>query len=55
MVNDQFMEALSGLVAQMDAQSERGNPEAKSVASKLGQVYKIALKYSMKKKMNQKA
>ena len=55
LVNDQFMETLSGLVAQMDSQSERGNAEAKSVASKLGQVYKIALKYSMKKKMAQKA
>jgi hypothetical protein len=55
LVNDQFMEALSGLVAQMDSQSERGNAEAKSIASKLGQVYKIALKYSMKKKMTQKA
>jgi hypothetical protein len=47
-VNDQFIEALSGLVAQMDAQD---NAEAKALGEKLGQVYKIALKYAMKKKM----
>ncbi len=51
MINDQFIEALSGLVAQMDAQSGQGNPEAKAVADKLGEVYKIALKYSMKKNL----
>ena len=51
MINDQFLEALSGLVAQMDAQAEQGNPEAKELAQKLGEVFKIALKYSMKKKM----
>ncbi len=49
MINDQFIEALSGLVAQMDAQGEQGNPEAKALGDKLGEVYKIALKYSMKK------
>jgi len=51
MINDQFVEALSGLVAQMDAQGEQGNPEAKAMGEKLGEVYKVALKYSMKKNM----
>jgi hypothetical protein len=50
-VTDQFIEALSGLVTQMDAQSEQGNPEAKALSQRLGEVFKIALKYSMKKKM----
>ncbi len=48
LVNDQFIEALSGLVAQMDAQD---NAEAKALGEKLSKVYKTALKYSMKKKM----
>jgi hypothetical protein len=48
-VNEQFIEALSGLVAQMDAQD---NAEAKALGEKLGQVYKLALKYSMKKKIS---
>jgi len=39
------------LVAQMDAQGQQANPEAKAVADKLGEVYKIALKYSMKKNL----
>lgn len=51
MVNEQFMEALNGLVAQMDAQGGQGNAEAKALGDKLGEVYKAALKFSMKKKM----
>jgi hypothetical protein len=50
MVNQQFLEALSGLVAQMESQGG-GNPEAKAMGEKLGEVYKVALKYSMKKNM----
>jgi hypothetical protein len=50
-VNDGFMEALNGLVAQIDAQAGQGNAEAKSVADKLQKVYKTALKFSMKQKM----
>ena len=50
-INDQFMEAFGGLVTQMDAQAEQGNPEAQALAQKLGDVFKITLKYSMKKKM----
>jgi hypothetical protein len=51
MLNDQFMEALIGLVAQVDQASEQGNPEAKALGEKLGKVYKTALKFSMKKNM----
>ena len=53
MVNDAFMEALNGLVAQIDAQANQGNnPEARKLADKMQQVYKTALKFSMKKKMS---
>jgi hypothetical protein len=51
LVNDQFMEALVGLVAQVDQASEQGNPEAKALSDKLSIVYKTALKFSMKKNM----
>ncbi len=50
MVNQQFVEALSGLVAQFESQGE-GNAEAKAMGQKLSEVYKTALKYSMKKNM----
>ncbi len=50
MVNDAFMEALNGLVAQIDAQAERGSAEAKTLSTKMQTVYKTALKFSMKKK-----
>jgi hypothetical protein len=53
MVNDAFMESLNGLVAQIDAQANQGsNPEAKKIADKMQQVYKTALKFSMKKKLS---
>jgi CpXC motif protein len=51
MINDAFLEALNGLVAQVDAQAGQGNAEARALADKLGSVYKTALKFSMKKKM----
>ncbi len=51
LINDQFMEALIGLVAQVDQASEQGNPEAKALGEKLSVVYKTALKFSMKKNM----
>jgi hypothetical protein len=51
LINDQFMEALIGLVAQVDQAAEQGNPEAKSLSQKLSKVYKSALKFSMKKNM----
>ena len=50
-VNDGFMEALNGLVTQIDAQAGQGNAEAKAVADKLQKVYKTALKFSMRQKM----
>jgi len=49
MFNRQFHEAFSGLVAQMESQGD--NPEAKAMGEKLGEVYQVALKYSMKKNM----
>ena len=51
MVNDQFMQALIGLVAQVDEASVQGNPEAKALSEKLSNVYKTALKFSMKQNM----
>lgn len=51
MVNDEFMQALIGLVAQVDQAAEQGNPEAKSLGEKLSKVYKTAMKVSMKKNM----
>lgn len=51
MVNQQFLESLSGLVAQMQAQGAE-NLEAKAMAEKLDVVYRVALKYSMKKNMS---
>jgi len=53
LLNDQFMEALIGLVAQVDQASEQGNPEAKALSEKLGKVYKTALKYSMKRNIGE--
>ena len=49
LINDQFLEALIGLVAQVDQASEQGNPEAKGLSEKLSKIYKSALKLSMKK------
>jgi hypothetical protein len=51
LINDQFMEALIGLVAQVDAAAGQGNTEAKALAEKLSTVYKTALKFSMKKNL----
>ncbi|HEU0295665.1 MAG TPA: CpXC domain-containing protein [Anaerolineales bacterium] len=48
MVNDQFMQALIGLVTQVDQAAEQGNPEAKALADKLNVIYKTALKFSMR-------
>jgi hypothetical protein len=50
MVNQQFVDALSGLVAQMDSQGAE-NPEAKEMSEKLTEIYKLALKHVMKKNM----
>jgi hypothetical protein len=53
MINDQFMEALIGVVAQVDQAAEQGNPEAKSLSEKLSKVYKTALKYSMQRNIGE--
>ena len=51
MVNDQFMQALIGLVGQVDQAAEQGNPEAKALGEKINALYKTALKFSMKQNM----
>ncbi len=48
-VNQQFVDALSGLVSQMESQPD--NPEAKDMAEKLTEIYRVALKRVMKKNM----
>lgn len=53
LINDQLMEALIGLTAQVDQASEQGNPEAKSLSEKLSKVYKTALKYSMQRNIGE--
>lgn len=50
MVNQQFVEALSGLIAQIESQGE-SNPEAQAMSGKLSEIYKVALKRVMKKNM----
>jgi len=52
LINDQFMEALIGLVGQVDAAAGQGNAEAKALGEKLSVVYKTALKFSMKKNLS---
>jgi hypothetical protein len=50
MVNQQFVDALSSLVAQIESQGDN-NPEAKAMSEKLTEIYRIALKRVMKKNM----
>jgi len=49
-VNQEFVDALSGLISQIEAQGD-SNPEAQSMSGKLTEIYKIALKRVMKKNM----
>lgn len=49
-VTQQLLDTLTGLAAQMESQAD--NPEAKAMGEKLSEVYKIALKISMKKNMS---
>ena len=53
LINDQFMEALIGLVAQVEQATEQGNPEAKALGEKLSKVYKSALRFSMQRNMGE--
>jgi len=52
-LNEDFMNTLGGLMAQLEAQGEsgQGGEQAKELTEKLESVYKVALKISMKKKM----
>lgn len=49
MVTQQLLDTMSGLVAQMESQPD--NPEAKAMSEKISEIYKVALKVSMKKNM----
>ncbi|MFL7868144.1 MAG: CpXC domain-containing protein [Anaerolineales bacterium] len=53
LVSEEFMNTLSGLMAQLNAQGQsgQGGQQAQEIAEKLESVYKTALKFSMKKKM----
>ena len=51
LINDQFMQALIGLVGQVDQAAEQGNPEARALSDKLNSIYKAALKFSMSQKL----
>lgn len=44
-----LLETLTGLATQMESQPD--NPEAKAMGEKLSEIYKVALKVSMKKNM----
>lgn len=52
-LNEDFMNTLGGLMAQLEAQGQsgQGGEQAKALTEKLESVYKVALKISMKKKM----
>lgn len=51
LVNQAFMDALSGLMVQLESQGGGGSEETKALAERLGAVYRAALKFSMKKQM----
>jgi hypothetical protein len=53
MLNEDMMNMLSGLMAQLEGQAGNGpgGEQARELAKKLESVYKTALKFSMKKKM----
>jgi hypothetical protein len=49
-INEDFISTLGGLMAQIEATSQN-NPESEAISEKLENVYKIALRMSMKKQM----
>ena len=49
-INEDFVSTLGGLMAQIEATSQN-NPEAEAISEKLENIYKIALRMSMKKQM----
>lgn len=50
-VTDKFMETLSGLLTQVSAQADKGNAETKAIATRLENLYSLALKISMQRKL----
>lgn len=48
-VTQELLDTLAGLIGQMEGQAD--NPEAKAMSEKIGEVYKIALKISMKRNL----
>ena len=52
-INEDLMNTLGGLMAQLESQGQtgQGGEQAKALTEKLESVYKVALKFSMKKKM----
>jgi hypothetical protein len=48
-ITQQLLDTLTGLAAQMESQAD--NPEAKAMGEKISEIYKIALRLSMKKNM----
>lgn len=50
LVTQQLLDTLTGLTTQMESQGD--NPEAKAMGDKLSEIYKVALKISMKKNMS---
>jgi hypothetical protein len=54
MINEDLMNTLGGLMAQLEAQGQQagqGGAQARELTEKLEAVYKVALKFSMKKNM----
>jgi hypothetical protein len=51
LVNDAFLEALSGLVNQVQGQAGPKGTDAEALSARLTAIYRVALGYSMKKKM----
>ena len=52
-VNEDFMSTLGGLMSQLEAQGQsgQGGEQARALTEKLESVYKVALKFTMKKNM----
>lgn len=52
-INEDFMNTLSGLMAQLEAQGQsgQGGEQARALIEKLESVYKVALKFTMKKNL----
>ena len=51
LINETLINTLSNLMAQLEAQGDQATEESRNLRGKLEQVYKAALKFSMKKQM----